>query len=51
MSDKTGWEGHVQQSGIALGQTRPCLAPWARPKKVIMRWSPLKGYIVWGCES
>jgi hypothetical protein len=35
----------------ALEQTRLCPAPWARPKRTIMRWSPLNGYIVWDRES
>ena len=49
----TKLDGKVATSnlGLALAQSETCPKPWARPKKVIMRWSPLKGYIVWGCES
>src|ERR1039458_1459275 len=32
-------------AGLALGQTGPCAAPWARPKKIIMRWNPRKGIV------
>jgi|ERR1019366_4832608 hypothetical protein len=27
-------------SGLALAQSGPCPEPWARPKKIFMRWSP-----------
>ena len=30
-------------AGLRLGHTGPCLAPWARPKKIIMRWNPSMG--------
>ena len=30
-------------AGLRLGHTRPCLAPLARPKKIIMRWNPSMG--------